>query len=189
MIPGLCEITGTETWDELRARFGDALGLSEPVPEAALRRAMLDSNFAHRLLVSRNRPGFLAVLLSDPSNTRYEVPEELRTQETAPVPAREHSTIALARSAAKAMLSWGRAGFTQVTQETYERRINACHACPHLVEAPDRLVYKVRLNRQEDMRICNLCGCVASRKAWIPTEKCPGIDASNPALNLWGELR
>lgn len=190
LLPGLSKLTGNETWDELRTRFGEAIGLSEPVPDAALRRALLDANYAHRLIVSRNSPKFLAVLLSDPDNRVYELPEEepSRVSESLPV-VKERSNIELARSAAKSMLAWGRSGFTQVSRETYERRMSACNSCSHLVEAPVNLVYRVRLSRKEDMRTCNLCGCVVSRKAWLPTEKCPGVDPSNPRLNLWGEPR
>ena len=176
MIPELNNIDGTESWDELRERFGKVLGLDSPVPAAVMRRAMADSIFAHRLLTSRNSRGFLDSLMRDPRNRAYDVAE----------PPTELSNRELIGKAAKALVSWGKSGFSQVDQETYTRRIDACHGCPNLGEPGNQLVYKLR-RKSEDSRVCKLCGCVAARKARLPTESCPAAHPTEPGLSRWGE--
>jgi len=189
LFNGVASVDGSESWDELRLRFAKELGLDEPVPSATLRRALNDEDFAHRLLVSRNAPGFLRPLIDDPDNLKYADPSEsLRAEVYAsrPEPARR-SNAELAKNAAAALLRWGKSGFTQVSPEVYATRTAACNACPHLTEAPNQLAYKVKLAREEDMRVCNLCGCVAARKARLPDERCPGAHPSEAGMNRWGE--
>jgi hypothetical protein len=194
VIQQLADLTGDESWDELREHVGHALGLDRPVPGGVLRRAMVDSEFAHRLLVSRGSPGFLAALIDEPKNQAYELPgfppDRLdRTDGTVPGEATPRSNGELARRAAKALIGWGRAGFTQVDDQTYERRLDACRACPHLVQPPQKLVYRIGGRGAEDPRICDLCGCVVTRKARLPREQCPGADPADPARTRWGEPR
>ena len=64
----------------------------------------------------------------------------------------------------------------------------ACRACPHLVDPPaDRLLYKLSTGSPVERKICDACGCVASRKARLPSEGCPKADPSDPARTRWGE--
>lgn len=197
MIAELSAANGSEDWDELRARFGGTLGLHDPVPGAVLRRAMADATFAHRLLVSRGSPGFLAALIEDPGNRAYEAADTALTGEPGPRPSELPGAVRtvadtrpntdLAKSAAAALVAWGKAGFTHVDAPEYAARRAACEACPHLAQAPDQLVYKVRARRNADMRVCNLCGCIAARKARLSSEMCPGADPADPTRSRWGQ--
>jgi hypothetical protein len=180
----MIDVGNDQSWDELRAEFGEQLGLADPVPGAVLRRAMVDKAFAHRLLVSRGSPAFLAALIEDPVNRRYEIVD------AASAAAHDASTpgnAELARRAATAVMTWGKAGFTHVGDDVFEARLAACEACPQLRDPPDRLAYKIRARRNADMRVCGLCGCVVARKARMATETCPGADPADPSRNRWGQ--
>lgn len=84
------------------------------------------------------------------------------------------------------MAGWSRIGFTQVSAEVYERRGAACLACPNLVEPPPPR-YPLRSVPNEDLRVCKVCGAVASRMARLPTENCPAEEPGKKGLSLWGE--
>lgn len=177
MIQEIKEITEAGTWDEMRQQLGAYLGIKDPVPSAMLNRAMNDDKFAYYLLTCRNQPKFLEALQADPRNKEFE-----------PAVANgEKSTVQLATTAAKAMLRWSKSGFTQVEKDVYEQRFAACLRCPHLSEPPDKMVYKLTSGDATDRRVCNACGCVASRKTKLPTERCPEPDPENPAVNRWGQ--
>lgn len=177
MIEELLEVDETTSWEEVCKRFGEFLGLETAVQSGVLRRAMEDPLYAHDLITSRNTPGFLAVLLRDPQNNEY---EPVRTAD-------KKSTAELVAKASEAFFKWGKAGFSTVDDETFEQRWSACTSCEHLSEPPDQLAYKIIASKKSDRRVCNACGCVASRKAKLPTEKCPVASPVNPGMNRWGQ--
>jgi hypothetical protein len=185
MIEELLEIREDESIDELRARFARVLGREEPVPVAAFLRATDDPSYCSYLLASRGTPGFLEPLLSDPANARYE-PGEAASQ----------SNVALAGRAAKALITWGRAGFSVADADTIERRELACLACPHLGEpkaAVQRMLPAKRVSAESGRRtgnkICTQCGCQVAKKIRVPTEQCPVDDPERPGFSRWGEAR
>ncbi|HUZ23528.1 MAG TPA: hypothetical protein VMV07_07170 [Streptosporangiaceae bacterium] len=148
----------------------------------------MDKAFAFHLMNCRGNPELLDVLFSDPRNRQYEddrdeppVPDEPAVAGNTP------SSLALAWKAGQAAARWGAAGFSRVAPEVFEARFGACQRCEYLVEPPSRVVYKVKLRRESDPRVCAACGCVASRKAALPTESCPVPGGTDPSLNRWGE--
>ncbi|HEX8104898.1 MAG TPA: hypothetical protein VF533_19920 [Solirubrobacteraceae bacterium] len=169
--------------DELRARFGRVLGLDGPVPVAAFIRATKDESYFGYLLTSRNAPGFLEPLLNDPANERYEP----KTRPTA-------SNSGLAGEAAKALVRWGRAGFSVADGETIRRREDACLRCPHLAE-PTRRIQQIlpsrpvadAVGRRTGDKVCSECGCQVAKKFRLPSEQCPVEDADRPGFTRWGE--
>jgi hypothetical protein len=167
-----------ETWDAMCLRVGRVLGMSEPVPSHAMQRMIADGTFAHDVLSSRNVPAFLEALFDDPASRAYG-----GSAQTV-----HRSNAELLAKAAGALLTWGKTGFSQVNAATYERRFGACRACPHLVDPPaDRLLYKLSTGSPVERKICDACGCVASRKARLPSEGCPQADPSDPSRTRWGE--
>jgi hypothetical protein len=181
MIPALRSLEQeVSTWDEMCSVLGEYLGLKQPISKAVLRRAREDDRFARHLFTCKYHPDLLKVLLSDPKNKSYEHPEDIKPE--------QRSNLQLIAKASKALLEWGKVGFTQVDQATFERRFDSCQACEYLIEPPDQLVYKITLSKKSDQRVCSACGCAAARKARIPTETCPVADSANPSLNRWGEL-
>ncbi|MBV9931265.1 MAG: hypothetical protein JO013_10010 [Alphaproteobacteria bacterium] len=170
------------SWDEAQARFGDILGVGRPLPAAVLRRAMVDSTFAHRLLVSRNAPGFLNALLDDPANAKYAPPESPAEVEEA----RDESGFALLGKAALSLARWGATGFTHADAETQERRLDACASCPNLRQPPSTLAYRLAGGSGEK-GVCGLCGCPVQRKARMSTEACPDRHPERPGYTRWGE--
>jgi hypothetical protein len=172
--------------EQLCAALGAALGLDEPVPIAVMRRAIVDKTFAFYLKNCRGNPRLLEVLFADPRNERY-AGEEPAGEQPVPPDTGTRSSVALAWQAGQAAARWGAAGFARVAPEVFEARFDACRQCEYLVEPPDRIVYKVRLRKESDPRVCAACGCVASRKAALPTESCPVADRTDPSLNRWGE--
>jgi len=62
----------------------------------------------------------------------------------------------MALSATKAAARFVGSGFKTVSQENYQSRMNTCLTCEH----------------HTGVR-CQVCGCITSGKAWLPTEECP----------------
>jgi hypothetical protein len=189
-------------WHEAAGKFAEILGLDAALPEAVLRRAVVDSNFAHRLLVSRNAPRMLAALIADPANKRFgapdERPEEALQPALAPLappgapelplsnPASNPvSNLALFGKATSALARWATTGFTHVDAAALERRLSACAACPHAQAAPDSLAYRAAGARGAG--VCGLCGCPIARKARMSSEACPGVHPDDTAMTRWGE--
>ena len=143
--------------------LGSYLGLTEPVSPAVLRRAQTDDRFALHLVMSRGNQRLLQLHLNDPRNEKYAVDAGTH----------EFTNRQLTGSMAKAVVRWGRKGFRKLDEAVVTARLEICRACPHLIEAPDRLIYKVKLGKKSDPRVCNKCGCVASSKVKIATERCP----------------
>lgn len=143
--------------------LGQYLGLTEPVSPNVLRRAQIDDRFAMHLVMSRGSPKLLQLHLDDPRNEKYAVDPETY----------QFTNLKLAGSMANAVFQWGRKGFRRLDETVVKARLEICQACPHLIEAPDKLIYKVKLGKKSDPRVCNKCGCVASSKVKIATERCP----------------
>lgn len=178
--------------DELCAALGSALGLDQPAPLAVMRRALIDKQFCYYLANSAGNVKLLTVLFADPRNEKYAEtaqPSEPRAEQphTRHQPVTAPSNLTLALKAGRAITKWGAAGFGRVSAETFEARFGACQRCEYLVEPPERAIYKVKLRRENDPRVCSACGCVASRKAWLPTENCPVADPADPTVSKWGE--
>lgn len=171
------DLKNAGSWGEMLEQFQVFLGSEKPVPPAVLRRALADDMFAHYLIVCRNHQPHLTSLFNDPRNRTYERPDDIE----------EKSSILLAAKAAKAFMKWGKAGFSQVDEETFEQRFSACESCEYLVQPPKKLIYKLVASKRSDQRVCSACGCVASRKARLSTESCPVAGRDNPSLNRWGQ--
>jgi hypothetical protein len=186
----LSGLDASASMDEVRAHLGAMLHLDGPVDEAVARRALDDERYAHYLVVTRENPRLLRTILD--AATQELPPASGVDAPTSPaLPASPpRSTAQLLGSAATALARWGGAGFIHVDAETYERRWSACLACSNLVEPPPTVVYKLASGvLQGDRRVCAACGCLASRKARLPTESCPESDLGDPSLTRWGEPR
>lgn len=195
MLDELLEARETESMEELCARLGTFLGYEQPVAPSVIRRFSADPEFAQNLITCRQTPAFLQVLLNSPETRKYEQPEDKPPVQTQmaensadPAPVRQRTSLELAAKAAKAFMKWGQAGFSQVDAATYQRRLDACRACPHFVEAGQQIVYRLATTEKDDRRkICNVCGCVVASKARLPGEACPMPHSEDPALNRWHE--
>lgn len=192
MLDELLAARETESMEELCARLGTFLGREQPVAPSVVRRFSADPEFAQNLITCRQTPAFLQVLLNSPETKKYEQPEDMQPvqKQTAENMASAHqrSSLELAAKAAKAFIKWGQAGFSQVDAATYQRRLNACRACPHFVEAGQQIVYRLATTEKDDKRkICNVCGCVVASKARLPGETCPMPHPEDPTLNRWCE--
>ncbi len=177
MIQELIQIKESDSLDAVCARFGEFLGLNQPVKTNVMKRVLEDQLFAHDLISCRNTPGFLSVLLNDPVNNQYEVSHEVE----------DHSTLELTSRITKALINWGKAGFSKVDPKIYTKRMSACEGCSHFVEPPRKLIYKLIKKVNKEAKICNLCGCVASRKALLPSESCPAPHDKLPGMSKWEE--
>jgi len=158
--------------------FGQLLGLKAPVSREVLIAALEDEDYARNLLLSRRNEQMMTHLLRQP------LPATI--SETSPV---KFNNFQLIGKAAKALMDWGKTGFSTVDDNTYEKRMAACERCDQLEKAPDKLVYKISLKKAEDKRTCKSCGCVVSRKARLVSDTCPLSDPGNQLLNRWGEVR
>ena len=163
-----------DNWDEVRTRFGEMINLSGPAPTVVVNRAFADNKFAFYLMMTRESPGLQQQLLNDPRNLEFEEKDADK----------DFSNSELLVKASGAMLKWAKAGFTKVDDATYKKRMDACTGCPHLKQPSAKAVYKITGSKQS---ICGLCGCVASRKAKLPTESCPSEHPVNVSMTRWGE--
>jgi hypothetical protein len=158
------------TPDDACRAFGEFLGVGEAVPPAALRAALADPVYARKLVGSRGAPDAIRYLLARPP-----------AHGDAPA----HSDGELVAGAAKALARWVFAGLKRVDDAVYERRLAACRSCEHLAKPTGSVLYA--LAGAGDERTCGLCGCVAAKKAALPTEACPAMDAARPGYTRWGE--
>jgi hypothetical protein len=154
--------------------MGRILGLEGPVSEEVLRAAVVNSSYAHNLLVARRDRRFLDRLLDRP-------PKAAAGQ----LP----SMTELAASAAASLARWARTGFTTVDDQRYRTRLAACAGCPHLLAPPEqrKLLYTLAGARSGTPTVCGKCGCVVAVKARRPHDTCPDSDDANPGFNRWGD--
>jgi hypothetical protein len=179
METNLSDLKQMNNVQEACAKFGQLLGLDVPVSPNVLYAAMEDEDYARNLLLSRRNSAMLTSLLMQP------VPVTALATPTST----NHSNLQLIGKAAKALLDWGKTGFSTVDEFTYDKRMSACNRCDQLEAPPDKLLYKISLSKKEDKRTCKECGCVVSRKARLASDTCPLEDATNPGFNRWSEAR
>lgn len=177
MIDVIKDLETVGSWNDMRETLGAMLGLDGPVKSSVLSRAREDEHFASHLFISRFNSELLALFLNDKKNEEYEIYE---------VP-EKFTNINLAAKASKALLNWGKSGFETASKELYEKRFSACEKCEFLNDPPAQSVYRVKLKRESDPRVCSACGCGVSRKAWLITETCPVPNPARPEFNLWDE--
>ncbi|UPJ53426.1 hypothetical protein IVB30_20180 [Bradyrhizobium sp. 200] len=187
MLPFLSERLAGLDWGQAQSAMGDLLGLDEPLPAAALRRALVEDDYCVALFAQRGVPLRIGELVNDPGNDRFELPNDKKDPALPCSDARVHSTVELMVKGGKALGQWTLSGFETVDSATFERRFDACQRCPELSASPNKWIYKVALSAASDDRICGACGCIAIRKARLPTEHCPRTDSEQPSLSRWGE--
>lgn len=184
MIQELLEIKPTDSIPEMCSRLGTVLGLEDSVPEVVLHRAIADQDFAANLITCRNSPEFLKLLINDSRNMNY-MPKNSDSPTI--------NNAELIQNASKALLRWGKAGFSIVDDATLEKREDSCIACPNL-SAPEKLLQKLVgkkteavIGRRTGKQICKLCGCNVSKKIRLPSEHCPDRHPVKIGLNRWEE--
>jgi hypothetical protein len=169
------ENTNENTLKEQCIEMAAILGLDIPVPETVLRTALADPNYAHNLLVVRNDTEYLTYLLNHPP--------PLAKREGKDIP-----TSALVKRAAHSLLKWAGTGFSTVSTETYERRINACNTCPNLrVPSSDQNALYGIAGAINNKSVCGRCGCVVKVKAKRGTDTCPDQHPFKSGINRWEE--
>ncbi|SFW75053.1 hypothetical protein [Chitinophaga sancti] len=163
---------------EQRSQFAEILGLEGPVPEEVLKLAVENESYARNLLLSKDHPEILEVLLKKPRSQNIQ----------------EFSNTDLIKKAATAILRWSQTGFSVVNVQVLERREDACLQCSNLRDPKgmlQQLIPSAGLNNKPGHRtgkkVCDLCGCNVSNKIRLPSEACPGIHPDNHELTLWGE--
>lgn len=160
-----------EPLEEARERLGTLLGLDAPVSDAVAVAAAADQVYARNLLATRDAPALLEHLLANPPQVE------------------EPSTLELGGRLAQAMVRWGRTGFTVVDDATRARRLSACAACPHRIEARRHPTLHRWLADGERPQVCGLCGCALARKTRLGSERCPDEDPARPGFDRWGHPR
>lgn len=171
--------------EEQCAAFAELMGMDEGVPENILIAALEDDAYARQLLASRNAPVWREYLLKHPPKSDTPAGDK---------PDPRHSNLQLIGRAGKALLRWGRIGFSAATPELIARREHACLNCPHL-RPPDSSLQKLATNHEFKDEpgerlgnlVCGLCGCGARNKIRLPSESCPDTHPEEAGYNRWGE--
>jgi hypothetical protein len=182
------EMAAGESVEEQRERLGELIGLDGPASADVLLSAIEDREYARNLILCKDAPPLREFLLDNPPRRVEDAAAEADPATEAGGPP-EHSTRALIGSASKSFWAWTKSGFAIVDEEQYARRFDTCLECPHLIDPPRKRVYRAlgATGEQEDRRVCELCGCVASRKARLPHETCPAPHDHLEGMNRWGE--
>ena len=165
------------TLDEGRAALATLLNLTHPVDADVLISAIEDPDYARNLMVSRNAPPFLDHLLAHPPKRANTAASRAGNVEP--------GNAVLVGKAAKSLWAWAKSGLEMVSDDVYQHRLSACAQCPHHIEPPQRMVYK--LAGAAGRSVCDLCGCVSSRKARLPHESCPSDHPERAGFSRWGE--
>ncbi len=184
MIPELFEIKDKKSIPEMCRRFSDFLGYDKPIPEYVLFRAIEEPNFASDLIVCRNSPYFLKVLINDKANIAYIQRSDNNSQ----------TNVELLKRAAGAFMRWGKAGFSTVDEQVLKRREDACLACPNLVSPLSNLQKLIpskkvneKIGERTGKKVCRLCGCNVGKKMRLTSESCPDKHPVKKEHNRWGE--
>ena len=167
-----------KSFEEVRDYLSILLNLRDPITRDVVFAAIDDPLYLHHLLVCRDEPKFLEVLIRSASETDFEANTK-----------QEHNFQSLSTHAVKSFWNWAKIGFSFVDDSKLQSRLNACKSCPNFVVAPSNMLYKVVAgsNVKERNMICQLCGCVVSKKALLPSESCPSRDPAKPQFTRWGE--
>lgn len=179
MILPIREIENAGDWSDMKIALGALLGLDDAVSDQVLARARADDHFAGYLLRTRGHDQLLKKLMTSQKTMQYSV--------SIPLPEENHSAKSLLKKVGIATWRWAASGFKRTAPEQLKVRLDACFNCPELRSPPKSMLYKVAMVASSDPRICNRCGCMASRKAIMATENCPVEDDFRPGLSLWGE--
>lgn len=154
---------------QLRAEFGELLGLGEPVSSDVLSAALASESYARSLLSSRRTPQMLRMLLASP-------PQRAVRKD-------EFGTLELLQRGSRALLAWSKTGFSTTDPVERQQRTEACLACPDRRASGNHLLQATR----SELGVCGLCGCPLSRKVSMKSETCPGRSTDDPGRNRWGQ--
>lgn len=168
------QLIDVKTVEEQCAILGKILGLEEPVATQVLRAAVADPTYAHNLLISRGNDKYLNRLLARPPAVDSEL---------------DFSSVELVRRAGASLFRWARTGFSQVSEERYQKRLRACGNCPSLKYPPKNKAALYRLGGAdgEKKSVCGKCGCVVEEKARRTSDTCPDGHPEVAGLNRWEE--
>jgi hypothetical protein len=148
--------------EAFRQQIAEQLSISPSrLSNALLGRIARDPLFLHHLIICKNNPELVELLFHE--------------AETFQSPSRSKLTNRqLLKRASVAVSHWAATGFRRVSEEEYQRRLSVCASCDHQINAPkDKFLYKLLSTASEHPKICNLCGCMLTKKARLVSEKCP----------------
>lgn len=152
-------------------KLGNLLGLNKPVDPSVFIAAIRSEEYAHNLLVCRSNKAFLDKVLSSPPTFHQQSEIDLSNGD-------------LLKSAFKALVKWGKTGFTIASDEIIKERLDACMKCEHLATGkPTTTVHNLLKTKAR----CGLCGCDIDKKIRLGNEICPGKSNKNPGYNFWGQ--
>lgn len=183
--PSSLVFTEMESPEEGCRKLADFLNLDTPVSKDVFISIVEDIEYANNVITCRRTPNFLNHLLNNPSR-RWQAPENTETQQTQQ---HKRSNAALMLKAAQSLFTWSTSGIQQTSEQHYQQRLAACNACPHYIDAPNKLAYRAGalMAKNKAVKICNLCGCISVNKAKMVTESCPDKHPNRPGYTRWGE--
>ncbi len=172
-----------DSFEEQCKKFSELLELSRPVSEDVLFSAIHDEEYARQLIINKRIPSKFMKLLRNPPKVKS------NHKSTHP-----HSNAELIKSAAVALIKWGKSGFTKVDAKTLETRENACLACPNMVD-PGMVIQKIipshkisnKVGERTGKHICDLCGCQIHKKIQLISENCPDKHPELEGMTRWHE--
>jgi len=165
--------------ENMRKALQEWLGSEISISDQVLAALVVSPRYAERLSSLRDYPDAINHLLTHPPEVSVSVLEGLDEE--------QKGNVELVGKAAKSLGRWMVDGFRSVDEETRNRRWEACMACPHIEQAPTKMIYKISSAASKEKKFCRLCGCNVRIKGRLPHESCPATHPINLAQTRWGE--
>lgn len=164
--------------ETVRSNLKRWLGV-EQISDDALLAIRISRRYAQKLEAVRRYPDAVRHLLMHP-------PKVAGFAHT--MTPQQKDSLALAGKAAKSIAQWVKGGMKYVDEEIREKRMQACLACPHLMDGETGvLVQKLASAVSKSKKNCSLCGCNVSAKGRFPHESCPAPHPEKAGFTRWDE--
>jgi hypothetical protein len=145
----------SEELKKQQKKLTEILNLKELIPLEVVHAMVEDEEYMADILESKEDPEELKFFLDNP-----------------PMIDNPLSVIKLTTSITKAMVKWAKLNYMTVSDEEFDRRLEACDSCQYKRQGNKKGIYTI-VPDVGNKNVCVKCGCVIEYKARVYTESCP----------------